>query len=149
MSTECKGVNYALRLHQGVVEIRATFFQKRTSSVEIEKIRSIELLRKSVMPPVVIGGVSLAIGLVVDSPWLMIVPPEFRVFLGTLGLGIAALCLILLIFRWFFANLVLRRSDAPPVIVRMVPAPSARRFFALLQSQASVSQNAQMGMSPS
>jgi len=149
MSAECKGVNYALRLHEGVVEIRATFFQKRTSSVEIEKIKSIELLRKSVMPPVVIGGATLAIGLMADTPWLMIVPPGFRAFLGTLGLGIAALCLILLVFRSFFANLVLRRSDAPPVIVRMVPATSARRFFALLQSHASVSQNAQMGVSPS
>jgi hypothetical protein len=101
-------------------------------------MKSIELLRKSVMPPAMIGAISLSLGLILriaEDELTAIVPLALRVPLQLLAFAVASACLLILIARWFFSNLVLRPIDASPITVRMVPTNSARRFVMLIQGQ--------------
>lgn len=139
MPAECSGVNFVLRLRQEALEVRSRPFENRTMTIEIGKIKSIELLRKSVMPPAVLGGASLALGLILrlaNDELTAIVPVAFRTPSQFLALGVAVVCLIVLVTRWLFANLILRPTGTPPIIVRMVPTHSARRFVMLVQKKA-------------
>jgi len=138
MRGECGGVNYALRLLQGTIEVRSRPFQDRTSTIEIGNIKSVELLRKSVWPPAVIGGFGLSLGSILrlaNDELIGIVPIEFQAPLQFLAFGIAVVCLVVLVARWFFANLILKPVGTAPIIVRMVPTGSARRFVMLVQRQ--------------
>ena len=138
LRAECGGINYALRLLQGTVEVRSRPFQDRTSTIRIGNIKSVELLRKSVWPPAVIGGAGLSLGSILrlaNGELIGIVPVQFHVPLQFLTFGIAVVCLFLLLARWFFANLILKPVGTAPIIVRMVPTGSARRFVMLVQRQ--------------
>jgi hypothetical protein len=106
-------------------------------TIEMDRIKSIELLRKSVMPPAMIGAVCLSLALIlgIGEELVAIVPIEFRSPLQYLLIGTAAICLVILLSRWFFSNLILKRADAPPIAVRMVPTSSARRFVMLIQGE--------------
>jgi len=135
---ECGGINYALRLLQETVEVRSRPFQNRTSTIRIGNIKSVELLRKSVWPPAVIGGVGVSLGSILrlaNGELIGIVPIELHEPLQYVTFGIAVVCLLLLVARWFFANLILKPVGAAPIIVRMVPTGSARRFVMLVQRQ--------------
>jgi hypothetical protein len=138
VSAECSGVNYALQLRGGAIEVRARPFQDATVTIEIDRIKSIELLRKSVMPPAMIGAVCLSLGLVLavaEEESLAILPLGLRSPMQFLAIGIAFICLILLFSRWFFGSLILKPVDAPPITVRLVPTGSGRRFVMLIQGQ--------------
>jgi len=138
VSAECSGINYALRLRERSIEVRARPFQDTTVTIEIEKIKSIELLRKSVMPPAMIGVVCLSLGLILglaEEESLAIVPFGLRSPLQLSATGVAIVCLVILLSRWFFGNLILKPVDASPITVRMVPTVSARRFVMLIEGQ--------------
>ena len=138
MSAECSGMNYALRLHEGKIEVCARPFQRRLTTLEMGRIKSIELLRKSVMPPAAVGALGLSLGLVLriaGEELVGIVPLSLRGPLQYVGFGVAVACLTILTVRWFFANLILKPANGPPITVRMVPTHSARRFVALVQRQ--------------
>jgi formate/nitrite transporter FocA (FNT family) len=138
MRAECGGINYAVRLLQGTVEVRSRPFQDRTSTIRIGNIKSVELLRKSVWPPAVIGGASLSLGSILrlaNGELIGIVPIELHEPLQYLTFGIAVVCLVVLVVRWFFANLILKPVGVAPIIVRMVPTGSARRFVVVVQGQ--------------
>jgi hypothetical protein len=101
-------------------------------------MKSIELLRKSVMPPAMIGAISLSLGLILriaEDELTAIVPSALRIPLQLLAFAVASACLLILIARWLFSNLVLRPIDASPITVRMVPTNGARRFVMLIQGQ--------------
>jgi len=143
MSAKCTGINCALRLDDGVIEVRLMPFQRLTATIDVSKIGSIELLRKSVMPPAVVGGLALLSNLIpgfFGDLLLPFVPGELRLFLQLGTLGIAALCLILLAMRWLFARLVVRPSDTRSITLRMVPTGSAKRFVETFQDRVSRSQ---------
>jgi hypothetical protein len=138
VSAECSGVNYALRLRRGAIEVRPRPFQDTTVTIEIDRIKSIELLRKSVMPPAMIGVVCLSLGLILglaEEESLLIVPLGFRSPLQFLAIGIAFICLMILFSRWFFGSLILKPVDGSPITVRLVPTGSGRRFVMLIQGQ--------------
>jgi hypothetical protein len=142
---ECSGANYALRLHDGTVEVRSRAFQDGTVSLEIARIKSIELLRKSVMPPAVLGGIGLSLGLILrlaEDEFIGIMPMAFRTPSQLLAFGIAVVCLFVLLARWFFANLIVEPVEASAIVVRLVPIGSARRFVMLVQRQSSDFQGA-------
>jgi len=104
----------------------------------MDRIKSIELLRKSVMPPAMIGVVSLSLGLILgiaEEELVAIVPFGLHSPLQYLLIGTAAICLVILLSRWFFSNLILKRVDAAPITVRMVPTSSARRFVMLIEGE--------------
>jgi hypothetical protein len=138
-SAKCSGINCALRLDDGALEIRERLFRRRTRTVQIGRVESIELLRKTVMPPLVIGVIGLSAALLLATSlwglWVAVLPQEFHAFLQLSGFGIALICLFLLVARVFFANLILKPADSLPIVVRLVPIASAKRFFALLQRQ--------------
>jgi hypothetical protein len=138
VSAECSGVNYALRIHERTIQVRARPFRGTTVAIEIDRIKSIELLRKSVMPPAMIGVVCLSLGLtlgIAEEESIAIVPIGLRSPLQYLLIGAAAICLVILLSRWFFSNMILKRVDAPPINVRMVLTGSARRFVMLIQGE--------------
>ena len=138
MSAECSGVNYALRLRRGAIEVRARSFEDSTVTIEITRIKSIELLRKSVMPPALIGAVCLSLGVILalaGEESLSILPSALRGPLQFLTIGVAFICLIILFSRWFFGSLILKPVDASPITVRLVPTGSGRRFVMLIQGQ--------------
>jgi hypothetical protein len=104
----------------------------------IGRIKSVELLRKSVMPPAVVGGVSLSLGSILriaEDEFVGIVPTTFRMPSQLFTFGIAAVCLLVLLARWFFADLIIEPTGASPIVVRLVPTDSARRFVTLVQKQ--------------
>jgi hypothetical protein len=138
VSGECGGVNYALRLRGRAIEVRARPFQDTTVTIEIDKIKSIELLRKSVMPPAMIGAVSLALCLIIgvaEEGSLAILPRSLRGPVQLLAIAVAIICLVILLSRWFFGNLIVKPVNASPITVRMVSTRSARRFVMLIHSQ--------------
>ena len=138
MSAECSGVNYALRFRERAIQVRARPFRGTTVVIEMDRIKSIELLRKSVMPPAMIGVVCLSLGLILgitEEELVAIVPIGLRGPLQYLLIGAAAICLAILLSRWFFSNMIFKRVDAPPITVRMVPTGSARRFVMLIQAR--------------
>jgi hypothetical protein len=138
MSAECSGINYALRFREKVIEARARPFQGTTMTMQMNRIKSIEMLRKSVMPPALIGAVCLSSGLVlglVEEESLAAVPLVLRSPLQYLSIGAAAICLAILLSRWFFVNLVLKPVDGSSITVRMVPTGSAKRFVVLIQGE--------------
>jgi len=138
MSPECNGINYALRLRGRALDVRARPFRDKTVTIKMDRIKSIELLRKSVMPPAMIGAICLSLGLILriaEDELTAIVPLALRIPLQFLAFAIASVCLIILLARWFFSILILRPIDASPIIVRMVPTSNARRFVMLIQSQ--------------
>jgi hypothetical protein len=135
-SAECGGINYAVRYREGTLEIRGRPFPSRTLKMEIGEIKSIELLRKSVMPPAVIGVVCLALGSILgigEKELAAIAPLSLRTPLELLTLGVAVICLIILIFRWFLSSIVLKPAGSSAITVRMVPTSSARRLLTLIQ----------------
>jgi hypothetical protein len=138
MSSECSGISYALRLNQGTIEVRPRFLQHRIVTFEIRRIKSIELLRKSVIPPAVIGGIALSVDVInnLDDGLTWFIPSGFQTQIHLIALGTATVCLIILALRSFFANLVLKPIDTPPITVRMIPTGSARHFVMLVQAQA-------------
>jgi hypothetical protein len=106
--------------------------------IGIDKMKSIELLRKSLMPPAMIGVICLSLGLILriaEDELTAVVPLAFRIPLQFLAFAVASVCLMILLARWFFSNLVLRPIDGSPITVRMVPTNSARRFVMLIQGQ--------------
>jgi len=134
-------MNYALRLHEGKIEVCARPFQRRLTTLEMGRIKSIELLRKSVMPPAAVGALGLSLGLVLriaGEELVGIVPLSLRGPLQYVAFGVAVACLTILTVRWFFANLILKPANGPPVTVRMVPTRSARRFVTLVRRQTSI-----------
>ena len=136
ISAECGGINYAVRYREGTLEIRPRPFPSRTLTMEIGEIKSIEMLRKSVMPPAVIGAVCLVLGSILgfgEKEFAAIVPLGFRTPLELLTLGFAVVCLTILIFRWFLSSIVLKPVGSPAITVRMVPTSSARRLLTLIQ----------------
>ena len=138
MSAECRGINYALLFRERTLHIRARSLRDKTSAIDMDKVKSIELLRKSVMPPAMIGAVCLSLVLVLiiaEEGGIPIVPSAFRIPLQFLGGGAAVICLVILICRWFFVNIILKLVDVSPITVRMVPTGSARRFVMLIQNQ--------------
>jgi hypothetical protein len=85
-----------------------------------------------------IGVVCLSLGLILriaEEELVAIVPIGIRSALQYLLIGTAGICLAILLSRWFFSSLILKRVDAPPIIVRMVPTSSARRFVMLIQGE--------------
>ena len=138
MSAECSGVNYALRFRERSIEVRGRLFQDTDETIEMSRIKSIELLRKSVMPPAMIGVVSLSLGLILgiaEEEWVAVLPIGLRNPLRYLLIGTAGICLAILFSRWFFSDLILKPLDASPITVKMVPTSSARRFVMLIQSE--------------
>ena len=138
MSAECSGVNHALRFRERAIEARGRLFQDTAVTIEMGGIKSIELLRKSVMPPAMIGVVCLSLGLILriaEEEWIAVVPIGLRNPLQYLLMGSAGICLAILLSRWFFSDLILKPLDASPITVRMVPTSSARRFVMLIQSE--------------
>jgi hypothetical protein len=138
MSAECKGINYSLRLRGSALVIQPRPLRDKAITIEIDKMKSIELLRKSVMPPAMIGAICLSLGLILrlaGDELTAVVPPAFRIPLQFLAFAIASVCLMILLVRWFFSNLVLRPIDGSPITVRMVPTNGARRFVMLIQGQ--------------
>ncbi len=138
MSAECSGVNYALRFRERTIQVRARPFRGTTVGIAMDRIKSIELLRKSVMPPAMIGVVCLSLGLILgiaEEELVTIVPIGLRSPMQYLLMGATAICLAILLSRWFFSNMILKRVDAPPITVRMVPTGSARRFVMLIQGE--------------
>ena len=136
MSAECGGVNYAVRYREGNLEIRARPFPGRTLTMEIGEVKSIEMLRKSVMPPAVIGAVCLALGSILtfgEKELAAIVPLGFYTPLEVLTLGVAVVCLMILILRLFFSSIVLKPVGSPAITVRMVPTSNARHLLTLIQ----------------
>ena len=139
MSAKCSGINYVLELRERSVMVRPRPFQARSVTIEIGEIRSVELLRKSVMPPAVIGLIGLSLTLIFRLPDIAFIgslPFALLTFLQSITLGIAVFCLAVLSVRWFFCNLVLKPAKMPPIVVRMVPSSSARRLVMLFQMQA-------------
>jgi hypothetical protein len=142
MSAECRGINYALRLREGAVHVRPRLFRDKILAIDVDGIKSIELLRKSVMPPAVIGAVSLSLGLIlgtVENELTAILPLVHRVASQYLAFAIALVSLVVLLSRWFFSDLTLRPLSGSPIVVRMVPTRGARRFVALIQGHTRVS----------
>lgn len=138
MSDECTGMNYSLRLRGSALVIQPMPLRDRSTIIEVDKMKSIELLRKSVMPPAMIGVICLSLGLILrlaGDELTAVVPPAFRIPLQVLAFAVASVCLMILVARWFFSNLVLRPVDGSPITVRMVPTNSARRFVMLIQGQ--------------
>ena len=136
MSAECSGINYALRIDKGTVEIYRRPYRDSRVVVEVSRIKSIELLRKSVMPPAAVGAVGLSVGLalrIAEDELIGFVPSASRMPLELFSFAVAFVCLMLLISRWFFANLILRPIGMPAIVVRMVPTSTARQFVALVQ----------------
>jgi len=145
MSAKCSGINYALQLSQGSVEVRPRPFQARNVTIGIGDIKSVELLRKSVMPPAVIGLIGLSLTLIFRLPDVALIgglPFGLSTYLQSITLGVAVFCLAVLAVRWFFCNLVLKPAKMPPIVVRMVPSSSARRFVALFRTEAPLSHEA-------
>ena len=142
MVERCTGANYALQLGEDIVEIRTMPFGRPVATVAVNKIASVELLRRSVMPPAAVGTAalisSLALRLAGDE-LLAGVAVEFRRFTEIAVLGLAAACLILIFERWFFARLVVTPSDMAPITLSMVPAKSAKRFVEGFQNRLSAS----------
>jgi len=121
------------------VQVRPRPFQARSVTIEIGEIESVELLRKSVMPPAVIGLIGLSLTLMFRLPGIAFIgslPFALPTYVESITLGIAVFCLAVLSVRWFFCNLVLKSARMPPIVVRMVPSSSARRFVILFQTQA-------------
>jgi len=138
MSAECNGMNYSLSLRGSALVVRPRPFRDNRVTIEMDRFKSIELLRKSVMPPAMIGAISLSLGLILriaEDELTAIVPLALRIPLQFLAFAIASACLMILIARWFFSNLILRPIDASPITVRMVPTNSARRFVMLIQGR--------------
>jgi len=135
-SAECGGINYAVRYREGALEIRGRPFPSRTLTMEIGEIKSIELLRKSVMPPAVIGTVCLALASILGlggKELAAIVPLSLRTPLELLTLGATVVCLIVLIFRLSLSSIILKPIGSPAITVRMVPTGNARRLLTLIQ----------------
>ena len=134
-------MNYVITLKDGRVEIRGRAASASTLSQEISGVKSVELLRRSIWPPAFIGTCLLTLGLALrltDNTWLGFVPTSFVRPSEYAAVGGAAVCLVILLTRLFFANLVLKPMRGSPVIVRFVPVGSAKRFVAMLQSQVSI-----------
>ena len=147
VSVECAGVNYALLFHDEILEIRARPLTRRTLTVAVNKIKSIELMRQSIMPPAMIGAASLILGSVLriaEEALVGIVPLGFQIPLQLLAFGVAIICLAIMVLRYFFGNLILKPVDGSPIVVRMVPTSSGQRFIARLQ-QTSRSEKPQRG----
>ena len=142
MVERCAGANYALQLGDGIVEIRTMPFGRPVATLAVNKIGSVELLRRSVMPPAAVGTAALISSLVLrlaGDELLASIAGEFRGFSEIAALGLAATCLILIVERWFFAKLVVTPSDMAPITLSMVPAKSAKRFVEGFQNQLSAS----------
>ena len=138
MSAVCNGVNYALRLRERYIEAKPRPFSGTIMTIEMDSIKSVELLRKSVMPPAMIGVVCLALGVVLgiaEKELAAVLPVGVRGPLQYLAIGAAVVCLAILVSRWFFGNLILTRVNASPITVRMVPTSSAKRFVMLIQGE--------------
>jgi len=108
----------------------------------VSEVASIELLRKSVMPPAAVGSASILLNLFIrltGDELLATVLPEFRRLMEYSTFGVAVVCLVLLVARWLFARLVLRPAATQPITVNMVPARSAKRFVEAFQLQLSAS----------
>jgi hypothetical protein len=138
VSAECSGANYAIRFRERTIELRARPFLGTTVTIEMDGIKSIELLRKSVMPPAMIGVVCLSLGLllgIAEEESIATIPIELRGPLQYLLIGTAAICLVILLSRWFFSNLILKPVNASPITVMMVPTSSARRFVMLIEDE--------------
>jgi hypothetical protein len=138
VSAGCSGVNYTLRLRERSIEAKPRSFSGAIMTIEMASIKSVELRRKSVMPPAVIGAVCLALGVILgiaEEELVAVLPVGFRIPLQFLAIGAAVVCLAILLSRWFFGNLILTRVDASPITVRMVPTASARRFVMLIQTE--------------
>jgi hypothetical protein len=138
VSGECGGVNYSLRFRERAIKVRGRLLQHTAVTIEMGRIKSIELLRKSVMPPAMIGVVCLSLGLILritEEEWVAVVPIGLRNSLQYLLIGTAGICLAILLSRWFFSDLILKPLDASPITVRMLPTSSARRFVMLIQSE--------------
>lgn len=142
VSAECSGINYALRIGEGTVEVYRRPFRHSRVVVKITRIKSIELLRKSIMPPAAVGAVGLSAGLalrIAEDELIGFVPSTSRMPLESFSFAVAFVCLVLLISRWFFGNLILRPIGMPAIVVRMVPTHTARGFVALVQRRAPIS----------
>jgi len=139
MSSECSGISYTLRLRRGIVEVRPRFLQHTTMTFEIGKIKSVELLRKSVIPPLVVGGIALSFDTVAGIDWGLtwFISSGLRAPMHLLALGTAIVCLVVLTVRWFFASMVVKPIDMSTITVRMIPVASARSFVKLIQTHAS------------
>ena len=136
MSAECRGINCALRFKGGVLDYRAWPLRDKVSAIEMNRIKSIELRRKSVMPPAMIGALCLSLVFVVGlakEGWISIVPLVIQGPLQSLGVVVAVISLVVLVCRWFFGNITLKFVDASSITVRMVPINSAQRFVMLIQ----------------
>ncbi len=142
MVERCTGANYSLQLDDGIVQIRTMPFGRPMKPVAVDKIASIELLRKSVMPPAAVGTAALISSLMLglaEHELLASIAGELRLFSEIAALGLAAICLILIVERWLFAKLVVTPSDMAPITLSMVPAKSAKRFVEGFQNQLSAS----------
>ena len=140
MSTECAGIDRSLRLEDGVIEVRSMPFRRLTASIRTSEVASIQLLRKSVMPPAAVGSASILLNVflrLTGDELLATVPPEVRRLMEISTLGVAVVCLVILLARWSFARLVLRPADTQVIVVNMVPARSAKRFVEAFQRQLS------------
>ena len=149
MVQRCVGANRALQIVDGTMEIHTMPFGIVESTVPVTEITSLELQRKSVMPPATVGTAALISGIVLklaEDQMLAIVPAEPRRLLGTLMLGIAAACLVLIVERWLFAKIVVRLSNLAPVAAFMVPVRSARRFVEGFQGQLLISKSHNEGL---
>jgi len=141
MSARCSGINCALQVGERSVEVRWRPFQARSVTIQIGEIRSVELLRKSIMPPAAIGLVALSLSLIFRLPDIAFIegiPFRWVSYLQPITLGIAVFCLVALFVRWFFCNLVLKPARMPPIVVRMALGRSARRFVTVFQTQAHI-----------
>jgi hypothetical protein len=104
----------------------------------VSEVASIELLRKSVMPPAAVGSAAIfsnAVLRLTGDELLAMVPPEYRRFLEISTLSVAVICLVLLVARWLSARLVLRSADMQLITLNMVSARSAKRFVDAFQKQ--------------
>ena len=138
MSAECRGINCALRFQKGALNLQAWPLRDKFSVIEMNRIKSIELRRKSVMPPAMIGVLCLSLVLVVgfaEEGWISVMPLVLLEPLWSLGVVVAVICLVVLVCRWFFGNITLKLVDTSSITVRMVPIRSAQRFVMLIQKQ--------------
>lgn len=142
MVERCVGTNYVLQLADGTVEIHTMPFRWVVTTLPVNKIASVELLRRSVMPPTVIASAALLSNLALRlgrDELLTVVSMELHRFSEIATLGLALICLVLIVERWLYAKLVVTPSAMEPIILSLAPARSAKRFVEEFQNELLVS----------
>ena len=125
----CRGVNGSISLSRDAIQLNDAGPSSQPHRIAYHDISAVIVQRKSVVPFATLAILTTVVALIAkfNLIWFIVDLNRVGFVISSVGFGVGLICAVVAGLRLLFVNVLVRHSEGP-VVVRLVPARSARRL---------------------